>query len=135
MKILCRTLFDCSHTGVTGHYRASQVPFQDRTGQTIENLDQWNRARNQQRNWETLLQIIGLRCQPMDIVYPVQQDDHWQFLFATDMPGIFDPDFAALYQDCAGVPMLVGLGEHTATDPVLTVTGPTQNIWFEALNS
>ena len=134
MKILCRTLFDCSYTGVTGHYRASQIPFRDRADQTIDNQDQWNRARNQQRNWETLLQIIGLRCQPMDIVTPVPKDRAWQFQFATDAEGVFEPDFRSLYQDCAGVPMIVGLAEQIMTEPQLIVVGPGQNIWFESIN-
>ena len=28
MKIICRTLFDCSLTGVTGHFRSSEIPAQ-----------------------------------------------------------------------------------------------------------
>jgi len=68
MQILCRTFFDCSPTGITGHYRPSQVPFTDGAGNTINNQHDWTFARNQQRNWETLNQLISLRTQPFDIV-------------------------------------------------------------------
>jgi len=67
MRILCRTLFDCSATGVTGHYRPSQVPFEDSAGNTIANQHDWMFARNQQRNWETLNQLISLRTQVFDV--------------------------------------------------------------------
>ena len=50
MKFICKTLFDITATGVTGHYKSSRVPFRDSTGNNIENETTWNRARNQQRN-------------------------------------------------------------------------------------
>jgi hypothetical protein len=54
MKYACRTLFDITATGITGHYKTSRIPFMDEAGQEIANTDDWNRARNQQRNPKVL---------------------------------------------------------------------------------
>ena len=52
MRFACRTYFDITATGVTGHYKSSRVPFLDQVGKNITNELDWNKARNQQRNWE-----------------------------------------------------------------------------------
>lgn len=140
MKIVCRTFFDCSYTGVTGHFRPSEVPFVDRAGQTVQNQDDWHRSRNQQRNWETLMQIIGLRTQPQSVTRPKHQEQQWTFEFVAEATGVYsltensDP-LAGLKMDCNGVPMVVGLGEKQSIAPTLTVTGSDQNIWFDTINN
>jgi hypothetical protein len=137
MKIKCRTTFDCTRTGVTGHYRASQVPFVDQSGQTINNQHDWARGRNQQRNYETLLQIVGLKTQPLDITDPIQVDNSWEFEFSVESGAVFsltdaaDP-LAGLRQDCWGVPMIDQVGELSQS---LSRLEPEQNIWFEILNT
>jgi len=139
MRIQCTTLFDCSATGVTGHFRAEQIPFVTRSGHLIDSMAVWNRLRNQQRNWETLLQILGLRTQLMDIVCPVKQHDQWMFEFAVETPAVFeiggdaDP-LAGLILDAHGVPMVVGLDEPSGLAPQLVTQGSDQNIWFCVLN-
>ena len=140
MKIACKTLFDCSVTGVTGHYRPAQVPFKDRTGQLIENEQAWIRARNQQRNWETLLQVIGLRTQPDVLVDPYCKNGVWHFEFETSTEGVYDiagnsNPVAGLLQDCTGVPMMINLDEQNNVQPTLCVQGADQNIWFDPINS
>jgi len=140
MKIACRTIFDCQATGVTGHFRPSQIPFQDRAGQDIRNQTEWNRSRNQQRNWETLLQIISLRTQPTVTQTPVLDQGHWCFEFETATEGIYSStgditDLSALYQDCHNVPMIVNLDEPTELSPFLCVSGSEQNIWFRLVNN
>ena len=70
VKFICKTLFDITATGVTGHYKSSRVPFQDLTGTSITNEISWNRARNQQRNWETITQLISLRTQISELQTP-----------------------------------------------------------------
>ena len=140
MKILCRTLFDCSRTGVTGHYRPSEIPFVDATGQAVNNQSDWNHSRNQQRNWETLLQIIGLRTQPMDVTIPVCQHGIWEFEFTSESEGVFevhgnDDPLAGLKTDCEGVPMMLNLQEQPRLAPTITTAGSNQNIWFSAVNT
>jgi hypothetical protein len=139
MKIQGRTLFDCSPTGITGHFRSSQIPFEDCVGQVIRNIEDWNRARNQQRNWETLLQIIGLRTQPMDVTTPAHRDGVWEFEFTSESEGVYeihsDPDpLAGLKTDCEGVPMMLNLQEQPSLAPTITTAGSNQNIWFSAVN-
>ncbi len=140
MKIICRTLFDCSATGVTGHFRSSEIPFVDRVGQQIKNQQDWNHSRNQQRNWETLLQLISLRTQPVDITIPAQQNGTWEFEFKSESHGVFEvygnPDpLAGLKTDCEGVPMMLNLKEQPELSPTITTNGDDQNIWFTALNT
>lgn len=137
---MCKTLFDCSATGITGHFRVSQVPFKDRIGQEIRGIEEWNRSRNQQRNYETLIQLISLRSQPENITIPHQRADTWQFEFDVAAEGVFgtsnDPDpYSALYQDCIGVPMVTNLSERNGITPIIKVKGKDRNIWFETINN
>jgi len=140
MKIQCRTLFDCTRTGVTGAFRSSEIPYQDRAGQPVHNHENWHRSRNQQRNYETLLQIFGLRTQPQEITQPARIDGMWQFSFVSESEGVFDMHnnsnpLAGLLVDCEGVPMVAGLGEQPGIATVLTTQGDQQNIWFTSINT
>ena len=130
MKIKCTTLFDITFTGITGHYKPSRIPLWDRSGATITDQQTWDRARNQQRNWETILQIVSLRTQ-VSTCAPEHASGQWSFSFETDLDQLFDngaDPLGVLKQDCARVPMLVGLGESSDIGNLLI---PEQNIWFE----
>jgi hypothetical protein len=135
MKYMCQTLFDITATGVTGHCKLNRMPFQDYTGQWITNQTDWNRARNQQRNWETLTQILSLRTQLFELILPVRNTTgtSWMFEFETESTGTFgdesDP-VKVLRQDAEGVPMLLDLDNRSDLLPVLRTTGDYQNIWF-----
>ena len=134
MLIQCRTIFDITQTGTTGHYKPSQVPFADRAGQSITDQNSWTRSRNQQRNLETISQILQLRTQIFNTTTPVNDNGYYSFTFEVEFESIYqsgDDEFGILKQDCEGVPMLVGLDEEYAVNPVLTTDGSQQNIWFE----
>ena len=138
MRFACQTLFDITATGTTGHCKTVRMPYNDAAGQVIRDQDAWNRSRNQQRNWETLQQILSLRTQIMQITVPVtdQTETRWMFEFETDTAGAFGPDDDAtmiLRQDAAGVPMLKELNNQPDLDPFLVTNGPRQNIWFAAV--
>ena len=140
MRILCRTLFDCSATGVTGHYRPSQVPFRDGAGNTIENQNAWMFARNQQRNWETLNQWISLRTQPLSVTSLGHNNGVWSFEFEVESSLVYSAsgqqeDITVLVNECEGVPMIVGLDETQTQNSVLITQGPDQNIWFDPINT
>ena len=140
MKVLCRTLFDCTFTGVTGHLRPQQLPFTTKTGLVIDTAEQWNRSRNQQRNWESLLQIVSLRTQPMNVVPPVKHKDGWHFEFEVEAEGVLSSEFgssdlAGLVADCEAVPMVTGLDESGVVTATLHAQGTNQNIWFTAINT
>ena len=130
MKIQCQTFFDITATGTTGHVKPSRMPYQDHAGCCITDTESWNRSRNQQRNWETVTQLISLRTQVVDLTNPVLINDRWTFEFVVDIENLFtngsDP-LAVLKSDCAGVPMLTGLNESGNTGMVLAVDS---NIWF-----
>jgi len=138
MRFACQTLFDITATGTTGHCKTARLPYTDAAGQDIRDQVTWNRSRNQQRNWETLQQILSLRTQIMQITLPLpdQTGTRWMFEFETDTAGAFGPDNDAtmiLRQDAAGVPMLRELNNEPDLDPFLVTTGPRQNIWFAAV--
>jgi len=123
MRFACSTLFDITATGVTGNFKSSHS--------TDPNA--WNRARNQQRNWETVTQLIGMRTQLYDITTPVKQHNRWQFEFEVETPAVFgtaDNPVALLKNDAIGVPMLTDLDNEPGLDARLI---PDHNIWFTAL--
>jgi hypothetical protein len=139
MKYVCQTLFDITSTGVTGHYKSARIPFLDRAGQTIKNEESWNRSRNQQRNWETLTQILSLRTQLFLLTDPVQDltGTRWMFEFETESDGIYgsesDP-VSILRSDANGVPMLRELNNDPDIENVLVTEGARQNIWFAPIS-
>jgi len=140
MKILCRTFFDCSATGVTGHFRPSQIPFNDRAGRAVTDQRSWNYSRNQQRNWETLNQLISLRTQPVSIMYLGDTAGTWSFEFEVESDLIYSEtgqqqDISGLVTECDGVPMVTGLDETHTQETVLITQGRGQNIWFELINT
>lgn len=133
MRFTCQTLFDITPTGVTGHYKSSQVPFVDRVGQQINDEISWNRSRNQQRNWETLIQIISMRTQLFELADPVYQDNRWTFDFTVETPGVFGDEqnpVRDLLADATGVPMLINLNNRDQLQPTIQ---PEENIWFSRI--
>jgi hypothetical protein len=130
MKIQCQTLFDITVTGTTGHVKPSRMPYVDVAGTKIVDTESWNRSRNQQRNWETVTQLISLRTQISELTEPVKINDCWQFEFEVENENLFTngvDTLAVLKEDCTGVPMLIKLNESADTGTVLTVD---ENIWF-----
>jgi len=139
MKFACQTLFDITATGVTGHCKTSRMPFQDRAGQIIKDETSWNRSRNQQRNWETITQILSLRTQLFDLTEPIQDQtgSRWMFEFETETDGVYGPDsdpVSVLRSDAEGVPMLRELNNDPDIETVLVTKGPRQNIWFAPIS-
>jgi hypothetical protein len=135
MRFRCLTTFDITATGITGHFKSNRVPFVDQANQNIDDVDSWNRARNQQRNWETLTQLISLRTQITDIIYPEKNNNMWIFEFTAESSGAYgslnDPT-EILRWDSDGVPMIVELSGGSITEPLIT-SGTEQNIWFDTM--
>lgn len=136
-KFRCCCLFDITATGVTGHFKSSRIPFRDRAGQTITDDATWNRARNQQRNLETLMQLIGLRTQVDNLTTPERRDGRWEFEFTTDVADVYgtaDDPVSVLRMDAEGVPMITTLDNGEIMATALVTSGPDQNVWFERIN-
>lgn len=133
-KIFCRTLFDITRTNVKHTFNAGKLPFRDANGRIVADHRTWMLARNQQRNWETLIQLISLRCQPHDLSspdLPTKDSPWWRFQFSvedTNSLALDGREFALLEQDCAMVPMLIGLSEQIQVTPMLI---PGINLIFE----
>jgi len=133
MNIAGYTLIDITETGV---YR-----------QGSEN----SLERNQQRNWETVLQIIGLRTQPVNIKPPrnpqlVSLANHqfgslykgsqmcWKFMFQVENPDVLGPEenpLLFLEQDFNEIPIITNLMETIGLpDSVFYTDGILKNIYF-----
>jgi hypothetical protein len=135
MKVRCLTYFDITATGVKNHYKQSRVPFRDAADRLIDNADAWNRARNQQRNWETVNQLISLRALPVEITTPEKiihaARSAWTFEFVIEQTGALEINgnaIGALINDSAMIPMLTGLDETPTSDQLLE---PDRNIFFD----
>lgn len=135
-RIICQTQFDISVTDVRGNFNQGRLPFSDSIGTLIDNKLQWQKARNQQRNWETMLQIISLRALPTIIVNSFLVDSEkkiWQFEFEVDnlsMLGSGPESLDALLHDAEQVPMIVNLNEAPGLDPWISIRGNAPNTWF-----
>ena len=127
-SICVLTDFDCRPTGVTGHFRTNVLPFVDRLDQPITNFDSWNSSRNQQRNWETILQLIGLYTQPQSISDIRMKNGRWEFEFETEFDDVFrlnDDPVGLLKQACRGVPII-----NYVQQQLTALLQPDVNIWF-----
>jgi hypothetical protein len=132
-------LFDITFTGIKGNFRPASLPVRDRSGKFLTDQESWTLSRNQQRNWETVNQIMSLRCLPQNITDPVmtQHRDNLAWKFEFDIENIAavsdQQDLDLLRFDCDGVPMITGLQETADIETVLMTTGDA-NIWFDKID-
>lgn len=108
--------------------------------------------RNQQRNWETVQQIISLRTQPTilstgNLVDNIDnynfginyQGRHriWTFKFSVEYAAIYQegPDrFGLVKYDFKTTPVILGLNETAHPErPLFYPKGPWNNIYFKTL--
>ena len=154
MKYAVQTFFDITATGITGHFKPSRIPFRDNVGNIITNEASWNRARNQQRNWETVTQVLSLRAQLLELEYLGVVDEDlelysfgvdytgihkvWAFEFAVDRDNVYSFDcdrYGTLKDDFKIAPIITGLTETISlTRPLFEVAGPSKNIYFKSLD-
>lgn len=131
--VVC-TLFDITHTGVLA-YKAE-----------LDNLS----ARNQQRNWQVVYQLLQLRIQPEIITTPTAIETNvflynfgssfkgiqrvWHTVFAVSNPTVFERELdptAYLCDDFSNIPMLTGLTETAKFSKNCLITqGIDANICF-----
>ena len=147
----CFTLFDITNTGVIMPFNESLPAFIDTAGQPVFNEKTWDRSRNQQRNWDTVVQIISLRAQPIILQSAILEEadlDYfkfgnvyssmnkvWKFRFGIEAKEAFrkgtDP-VGALADDSHLVPLSVGLTEKLSIEPACIITkGSNTNTYFE----
>ena len=112
-----------------------------------------SKERNQQRNWETVIQVIGLRSQPTLLSAPIVEELDlsyfrfgteymgtnrvWSFKFGTEQDGVYSDGvtpFGLLELDFVKVPIIVGLDETAAMNlSTFKVVGPQRNIYFQSI--
>ena len=129
------TLIDITPTGVTNHTLKNEL------------------ARNQQRNWETVQQIISLRTQPSIISTDQFEDDvnkgynfginyqgpHkiWTFKFTVEYADIYQVGadrFGLAKYDFNITPVILSLTETAKPEHALFYPkGPWNNIYFKTL--
>ncbi len=132
------TLVDITKTNITSAKESQDNP----------------KGRNQQRNWETLVQILSLRAQLMVLGNPFTFDDDvkmynfgseftgrhkiWTFKFGVEAAGVYDgaTPFETLRKDCDAVPIITNLTETVAITPsMFIVDGPKRNVYFEVFKT
>jgi hypothetical protein len=119
------------------------------TGKTRGN-DSDDVERNQQRNWETVLQCMSLRTQPLNIIKPhmheVDLEEYnfgdfysgihkiWVWTWAVERDGIYDlpnKPLGALQSDFEQVPIITYLTETARFMlPIFYPYGSIKNIYF-----
>lgn len=137
ITIRCSTWFDITATGVLGQYRENREVVDQACGGVIQDRSTWLRARNQQRNWDTMNQIIALRCLPENIRTPRRFGLVWQFDFdIPDLSAVSDQhgDLEFLRRDAHGVPMILGLLESPDLDSMICSRGDRINTEFRVLD-
>jgi len=108
-------------------------------------------VRNQQRNWETLIQVLSLRTQPLEINGPIDSSYElsgdsifgemyrglhtvWYFSFGVEAHSVFTKGkdtVGRLYDDFAEVPIIQGLDETARFMlPIFYPHGAIKNIHF-----
>jgi len=122
------TLFDITKTNVLRKYEKRLLPYKT-SHSTYNTKSEWITARQQQSNWETMLQVISLRAQPVNISAPTNQIESakrfgyalakrkvWSFSFQIESSDVFlldnDP-IGLLKQDCVNVILITGLTEDS----------------------
>ncbi len=124
----CVTLIDITKTNSVRHYHKGMD----------ESEAEYNIKRNQRRNWESILQVIGLRSQPTHLTDSVMYLDEeltqynfgtifstgtlWVFNFGVEHEGIFDlpnKPLGGLLNDLHNVPIVTGLLETVNINPAI----------------
>jgi len=136
-RIGCYTIFDITQTGVLNRNKPPEN----------EDVIIWTKKRNQQANFDSIVQAISLRSQPENISKPKMLDiddtnKHyfsdkyniktcWFFSFAVSFSSVYNDgvdELGYLYQDCKDIPMIDINGDNL---PNLTMTDlDNRNIYF-----
>jgi hypothetical protein len=87
-------------------------------------LDDWIFLRNQQRNYDVTVQILGLRFQPENISIPIHVGNEWVLYFEYDYSQI---NIDEILQDFNKIPVVSGLNEKTSSECFIS-NGKFKNI-------
>jgi hypothetical protein len=113
------------------------------------------KQRNQQRNWETVIQVLSLRAQLIELDYlGVRTEDTnthsfginysgehsiWSFEFSVEYENVYAQDndrYGTLKNDFRIAPIVMGLDETAKPDfPLFYPSGEFKNIYFITVTS
>jgi len=144
------SLIDITNTGVLAQYNPGLPTFLDNADQVVNGKDAWDRSRNQQRNWETLTQLISMITQPTILQQPVIMKNQdlstykfgpgytgvhtvWGFTLGAEQTNVFDSPAPAgrLIEICHKIPIITNLKETVQiTNPIID-TENSINLYFE----
>jgi hypothetical protein len=145
-KFTIHTLFDITATNTV-----NQLDYRKKFPKFTQS--QWEFSRNQQRNWEAIIQLLGLRSQPTILSKPIiltnkNPADYkfghnyagftnvniWCTTVQYDYNDLFRVDDDPAYlikQDFEEVPLITKLHESLTIEPARLITsGPAQNVHF-----
>lgn len=146
------TLFDVTYTGTKRAFNNKIIPFIDNATQQITNFDEWSESRNQQRNFDTVIQLLGLRTQITTFSMPVCYKNVelskfefgeqytgianvWHFTCEFESPHVLVIDnnpVAILQVDFDKIPMILGLEQTLKINEGYFCTGVNKsNIYFQ----
>ena len=111
------TDFDITNTGVIRNFREDLLPAKV-NGRILYSEDDWIKCRRQQTNWETVVQVLSLRAQPVNLTTVVTESE-WVLEFDVDHSDVYkteDDPLGLLKEDFNNVPLLIGLTEHKKAD-------------------
>lgn len=138
------SLIDITNTGVLAAYKKDAKAFMDNAQQVVKDKQSWDRSRNQQRNWETLTQLISMITQPTILQQPIpkrKQDllnynfsytgEHtvWEFIIGAEHASVFDSK--VLIEICNKIPIVTNLKETFEPNNPIFDTEQDINLYFE----
>lgn len=96
------TTVDITNTNITRNYRYN--------GSSLTQ-DEWDFQRNQQRNWETVIQLLGLRFNPEKISKPEKSFENDQNIWKFTCEYHNEFDIGLLQEDFNNIPIITNLDE------------------------
>jgi hypothetical protein len=145
--VRCNTLFDITQTGIISRRNANN---EDPT---------WILKRNQQCNFDTIIQAISLRSQPENITAPTKhmllfnqrhnfgllfdksiktKISYWTFDFDIHYANVYNNginELGHLHNDCDKIPMIKCKTEWSMLPNYLDTDSNTRNIYFEVIKN
>lgn len=136
------TQFDITNTDVKHYFKPAELPFTTKNGDRVVDEKTWQKARNQQRNWETINQLISLRTLPEQVSSPVieikNNKTFWCFRFSVNSVEQLETEENTLNlikKDCENVPLITGLNEKDTEISTLCLDDKQCNIWFKMIST
>jgi len=129
-KIQATCTFDITPTGAYS-YRPIELPGETKNGHLVADKKQWYYVVNQQRNWDTVQQVLDLRTQIDTISLPEKTGDCWCFEFTMDLKKIHSDTGRALQiilADFDQVPVIPGLDEVPGVASCIVTSGDNTNL-------